>query len=53
MLGSDKSRGYCLEMIAPTSSPGAHLGQWQPRDPAQLNLALLQFPARSTKACFL
>ena len=36
MLGSDKSRGYCLEMICADFVAGAHL-----EDPAPQNLALL------------
>jgi len=31
LLGSDKSRGYCLEMICADFLAGAHLGGWSPK----------------------
>jgi hypothetical protein len=37
MLGSDKSRGYCLEMICADFLAGAHLGEG---DPATLLMSL-------------
>ena len=52
MLGTDKSRGYCLEMICADFLAGAHLRQRQPGDPPQLDLALLQVFARQTAAGF-
>jgi hypothetical protein len=51
MLGTDKSRGYCLEMICADFLAGAP-GQWRPGDPAQLDLTLLQVLARRTAAGF-
>src|ERR1019366_3331974 len=52
MLGTDKSRGYCLGMNCADFLAGAHLRQRQPGDPPQLDLALLQVFARQTAAGF-
>ncbi len=52
MLGTDKSRGYCLERICADFLAGAHLGRWQPSDPPQLDLTLLQVLIRRTAADF-
>jgi hypothetical protein len=52
MLGTDKSRGYCLEMICADFLAGAHLDNGSPGDPAQLHLTLLQVLARRTAAGF-
>ncbi len=52
MLGTDKSRGYCLEMICAAFRCRRSPGQWQPRSPAPVDLALLQFLARRTAAGF-
>ena len=41
MLGSDKSRGYCLEMICADFLAGASIDG----DPAAIYLSLLQVPA--------
>jgi hypothetical protein len=46
MLGSDKSRGYCLEMICADFLGRSAHGQWQPGDPAPLDLTLLPVPAQ-------
>lgn len=40
MLGSDKSRGYCLEMICADFLAGAHL---EDGNPAILLLSMLRF----------
>src|SRR5438128_4504770 len=50
MLGSDKSRGYCLEMICADFLAGRELGQWQPGDLAEFDDPLLQVPARRATA---
>jgi len=50
MLGTDKSRGYCLEMICADFMAGAHLDNGNPGDPAQFDLMLLQILARRTAA---
>jgi hypothetical protein len=50
MLGTDKSRGYCLEMICADFLVGAHLDNSNPEDPAQFDLPLLQVLARRTAA---
>jgi hypothetical protein len=46
MLGSDKSRGYCLEMICADFLAGANLRQCKSRDSVALNTTVLQVPAR-------
>jgi hypothetical protein len=48
MLGSDKSRGYCLEMICADFLAGARDRRRQSGDPAAIDLTLLQVPARAT-----
>ena len=48
MLGSDKSRGYCLEMICADFLAGALDRRQQSGDPAAIHLPLLQVPARPT-----
>jgi hypothetical protein len=54
MLGTDKSRGYCLEMISADFLAGAHLDNGDPE--ILLNsisrYALLQVPAERTPARF-
>jgi hypothetical protein len=45
-------RGYCLEMICADFLAGAHLDNGNPKDPAQLDLTLLQVLARRTAARF-
>jgi len=52
MLGTNQSRGYCLEMICAELPRGSAPGPWQPGDPAQLDLTLLQVLARRTAAGF-
>jgi hypothetical protein len=52
MLGTDKPRGYCLEMICADSLAGAHLDNGQPGDPAQVDLPLLQVLTRRTATGF-
>ena len=49
MLGSDKSRGYCLEMICADFLAGAPR-QWQSGDPPQLDLAVLPVLNRPSEA---
>ncbi len=46
MLGSDKSRGYCLEMICADFLAGASIDGEQSGDPAAIHLPLLQVPAQ-------
>ena len=48
MLGSDKSRGYCLEMICADFLAGASSGRQQSGDSAAVHLSLLQVPAQPT-----
>ena len=49
MLGSDKSRGYCLEMICADFLAGALAWtQQQPRASVAVHLPLLQVPAETT-----
>jgi len=50
MMGSDKSRGYCLEMICADFSRRSAPGQWRSGDPAQFCLTLLQILARRAAA---
>src|SRR5271166_527436 len=52
MLGTDKSRGYSLEMICADFLAGAP-GQWQPGEPAQLDLPLLRVLALQQQQAFL
>ena len=51
MLGSDKSRGYCLEMICADFLAGASMDGSDPEISA-VHFALLQVPARSTAGSF-
>src|SRR5438270_13554960 len=44
MLGSDKSRGYCREMICADSVAGANLDSGNPGRPALINSEVLQVP---------
>ena len=48
MLGSDKSRGYCLEMICADFLAGASPGRQQSGDSVAIHLSLLQVPAQPT-----
>ena len=48
MLGSDKSRGYCLEMICADFLAGAHMDGSRSRGLAAVDLSLLQVPAQRT-----
>jgi hypothetical protein len=43
MLGSDKSRGYCLEMICADFLAGAHMGDGDPKILLSSTLRLYQF----------
>ena len=52
MLGSDKSRGYCLEMICADFLAGAHLDNGNPEILLNSDLTLLQVLARRTAAGF-
>jgi hypothetical protein len=52
MLGTDKSRGYCLEMICADFLAGAHLGNGDPEILLNSILTLLQVLARRTAAGF-
>jgi hypothetical protein len=38
MLGTDKSRGYCLEMICADFLAGANIEESGPQDPVPINL---------------
>jgi hypothetical protein len=53
MLGSDKSRGYCLEMICADFLAGAQLGKRRPRDPAQRSHATIKFSPGEQHQAFL
>ncbi len=46
MLGSDRSRGYCLEMICADFLAGANLDNGDPRDTAVLDEEIFQVPVR-------
>jgi hypothetical protein len=50
MLGSDKSRGYCLEMICADFLAGANLENENPRDPPAVGATVLQVPPRRRAA---
>ena len=50
MLGSDRSRGYCLEMICADFLAGANLGQRRSRDAAVLDDEVLQVSTRGAAA---
>ena len=49
MLGTDKSRGYCLEMICADFLAGANLDNEDPTAPA-IHVTVLQIPAWRTTA---
>jgi hypothetical protein len=53
MLGSDKSRGYCLEMICADFLAGAHLEDTDPRALLSSTLRLFQFLSGEHKQEFL
>ncbi len=53
MLGSDKSRGYCLAMICADFLAGAHMDNGDSRDPAELDFTLLRFLPEAQKREFL
>ena len=53
MLGSDKSRGYCLEMICADFLAGANLGQRKSGDPALFDDEILQFLPGEQRQTFL
>ena len=44
MLGTDKSRGYCLEMICADFLAGANLDYWQLERPVVFGPTFVQFP---------
>jgi 5-methylcytosine-specific restriction endonuclease McrA len=50
MLGSDKSRGYCLEMICAGLSCRSQFGQREPGGAPSVNLEILQVLARRAAA---
>jgi len=50
MLGSDRSRGYCLEMICADFLAGANLDNRDPETLLVLDDALLQIAARRPEA---
>jgi hypothetical protein len=52
ILGTDKSRGYCLEMDLRRLPGRSTARRWQPGDPPQLDLTLLKVLARRTAASF-
>ncbi len=52
MLGTDKSSGYCLEMICADFLAGAHLDNGNPEILLNSDLTLLQVLARRTAAGF-
>jgi hypothetical protein len=52
MLGSDRSRGYCLEMIRGLSGR-SQSGQWRSGDTAVLDDEILQISIRRAEAGFL
>jgi hypothetical protein len=47
MLGSDRSRGYCLEMICAAFLAGVNLDNGGSGDPAVLDDEILQIPTRT------
>ena len=53
MLGSDKSRGYCLEMICADFLAGANLGQRKSGNPALFDDEILQFLPGEQRQTFL
>jgi hypothetical protein len=53
MLGTDKSRGYCLEMICADFIAGAHLEDPDPRILLSSTLRLFQFLPMEHKREFL
>ena len=53
MLGSDKSRGYCLEMICADFLAGAHLEDADPRILVSSTLRLFKFLPGELKQEFL
>jgi len=53
MLGSDKSRGYCLEMICADFLAGAHLENGEPRILLFSMLRLFRFLPAAQKQEFL
>jgi HNH endonuclease len=52
MLGTDKSRGYCLEMICADFLAGASLDNEDPILTAAVDVTFLQIPSRRTAAGF-
>ena len=46
MLGTDKSRGYCLEMICADFLAGANLDNERSNRAAAVDVEVLQIPAR-------
>jgi len=52
MLGTDKSRGYCLEMICADFLAGAHLQNGNPEVLLQSILSMLKFLPRDQKRAF-
>jgi hypothetical protein len=52
MLGSDKSRGYCLEMICADFLAGANLQNGNPQDLLQSILSMLKFLPGDQKRAF-
>lgn len=50
MLGTDKSRGYCFEMICADFLAGTHLEDADPKILLSSTLRLFQIPAGRTKA---
>src|SRR3954469_16273993 len=53
MLGSDRSRGYCLEMICADFLAGANLDGGNPHVLLQSALRFFKFLPRNEKKCFL
>jgi hypothetical protein len=53
MLGSDKSRGYCLEMICADFLDGAHMGDGDPKILLSSTLRLYQFLPSEQKQEFM
>ena len=51
MLGSDKSRGYCLEMICADFLAGANLDNGDPETLLFSMTSILQASAKETKGC--
>ena len=52
MLGTDKSRGYCLEMICADFLAGASLDSGDPSLVTAVNVAVLQISSWRTKTGF-